>query len=101
VYGWGLLYLIPVVTLISIFGGAFLAREAAKAESSPGETFVTATGVTIAAILPVYGYAVYRGFPAFTILWIPLFVLAAIIGVLTGWLTVYVPSIPHWMNRWL
>lgn len=98
---FGLLYIIPWAALLSVVGGALIAREAGKGESSRGETFVTATGVTVVAILPVYGYAIYRGLPAFTPLWIPLFAVAVIVGTITGWLTVYVPSIPHWVNRWL
>ncbi|MFT4921815.1 MAG: hypothetical protein ACI8XM_001022 [Haloarculaceae archaeon] len=98
---FGLLYLIPGAALISIVGGAFIAREAGKPQSSRDRTFAIATGGTVAALVPVYGYAVYRGLPMFTPLWIPLLVIAGIVGLVTGWLTVYVPSIPHWMNRWL
>ena len=98
---FGLLYLIPVAALVSIVGGAFIAREAGKSQSSRERTYAVATGVTIAAVVPIYGYSVYRGLPMFTPLWIPLLVLAGIVGSITGWLTVYVPSIPHWMNRWL
>lgn len=98
---FALFEMIPWAALLSVVGGAFIAREAGKAEPSRGKTFVTTTGGTIAAILPVYGFAIYWGVPAFTPLWIPLFVVAVIVGMITGWLTVHVPSIPHWMNRWL